>query len=62
MLKNDMRLLKPKVTIRKQLKRPKTSLDLMDNVKGQKIHLGDNLLDEVGTRKNLLSLGLCHVV
>ena len=26
-----------------------TSLDRMDNVKGQKIHLGDNFLDEVGT-------------
>ena len=25
----------------------------MDNVKGQKIHLGDNLLDEVGTQVGL---------
>ena len=30
------------------------ALDPMDNVKDQKIHLGDNLLDEAGTKvKNI---------
>ena len=32
-----------------------TALDHMDNVKGQKIHLGDNLLDEVRTQVGLHS-------
>ena len=57
-----MGLLEPKVTRRKKLKRSRTSLDPMDIVKGRKIQLGDNLLDEVGTRRSLLSLGLCHMV
>ena len=32
----------------------RTSLDPMDNIRGQKIYLGDNLLDEVGTQVGLL--------
>ena len=51
----DLGLLEPKVTGRKNLKRPRTSLDLMNNVKGQKIHLGDNISDEVGTQVGLHS-------
>ena len=38
-----------------------TSLDPMDNVKGQKIHLGDNLLDEVGTQVGIDSKEDCLV-
>ena len=30
-------------------------MDPMNNVKGQKIHLGDSLLDEVGTQVGLPS-------
>ena len=33
----------------------------MDNVKGQKIHLGDNLLDKVGTQVGLHSKQDCLV-
>ena len=34
---------------KEEIEEIRTSLYPMDNVKGQKIHLGDNLLDEVGT-------------
>ena len=32
-----------------EIEEVRTSLDPTDNVKGQKIHLGDNLLNKVGT-------------
>ena len=38
---------------KEETEKARTALDPMDNVKGQKIHLGDNLLDEVGTRVRL---------
>ena len=39
----------------------RTALDPMDNVKGQKIHLGHNLLDEVGTQVGFHSKKDCLV-
>ena len=62
MLETDLGLLEPKVIGKKKLKRSRTSMYPMDNVKGQKIHLEDNLSDEVRTRRNLLGLGLCHII
>ena len=62
MFETDLGLSEPKVTGKKKSKRPMTSLDPLNNVKGQKIHLGDNLLDEVGTQVGLYSKrGLLYV-
>ena len=62
MLETHLGLLEPKVIGKKKLKRSRTSMYPMDNVKGKKIHLEDNLLDEVRTRRSLLGLGLCHMI
>ena len=62
MFETDLGLLEPKVIGRNKLKRSRTSMYPMDNVKGQKIHLEDNLLDEVRTRRSLLGLGLGHMI
>ena len=62
MLETDLGLLEPKAIGKKKLKRSRTSMYPMDNVKGQKIHLEDNLFDEVRTRRNLLGLRLCHII
>ena len=35
------------------------ALDPMDNVKDQKIHLGDNLLDEAGTKVKNIGFNGC---